>query len=237
MTKRKLILDTETTGLDVEKGDRIVEIGIIELQDDIKTGSGFHSYINPERNVSIEAKRIHKLDETFLKDKPKFAEIIDDLNNYIKDSVLVIHNAVFDKKFLDFEYENCGYKPLQNQIIDTINIARKEFPGQSVSLDSLCRKLKVDNSNRKIHGAFKDSDLLTSVYLKLTTGKQNSFYLENKYSEKDLNLNRNNLNIKNTQNQKYTDRSSHFPILKEELEEHRRFIKKIKNSVWEILNN
>ena len=229
---RKLVLDTETTGLDVNNGDRILEIGILELYDDIKTGKSFHSYINPETKINIDAKKIHNIDEQFLNDKPKFYEIIDDLNKFIGNDPLIIHNANFDKKFLDFEFENCGYEPMSNEIIDTIILARKEFPGQSVSLDSLCRKLKIDNSNRKIHGAIKDAELLLAVYLKLTTGKQVSLSFNDTNQEKNIDLDENQ-----DENDKIImkDRSTNFTYPKKELLDHKDFIKSIKNSIWSKL--
>ena len=134
--RRLLVLDTETTGLDLENGDRVIEIGIIELIDGVKTGHNFQQYFNPNKKIEKSAQDIHGLTNEFLSDKPNFYEIADEFNDYIKESTLLIHNASFDIKFLDFELENCGKKKINNEIIDTLNIAKKEFPGQSVSLDS-----------------------------------------------------------------------------------------------------
>ena len=223
---RKLVLDTETTGLKVDEGDRIIEIGIIELIDNIKTGKNYHIYLNPEKKIDKNAEKIHGLNNEFLESKPKFFEIALDLINYISSSTLIIHNAEFDKKFLDFELENCGFKVLDNQIIDTLSIARKEYPGQSVSLDALCRKLKIDNSAREKHGALLDAELLSSVFLEMTEGKQTLLeFEESKYDD-------NNKLLKLSSIKKNFTREKITYLPKDELESHQKFIKTINNSIW-----
>ena len=155
---RELVLDTETTGLNHEDGDRIVEIGIIELKNHIKTGNFFHYYINPERKSDPKAEQVHGLSQDFLSDKPVFSDISEELVNFLGDSKIIIQNALFDTGFLNSELIRCGLGELKEEnILDTLNLARKKFPGQSVSLDALCRKFGIDISNRK-----KSSQILSS---------------------------------------------------------------------------
>ena len=229
IAKRELILDTETTGLDVESGDRIIEIGIIELIDSIKTGNDYHALINPEKDIDKSAQRVHGISNDDLKDKPKFSDIVDELMNFLKDSPIIIHNADFDRKFLDFELENCGRKRLTNEIIDTLIIARKEFPSQSVSLDSLCKKLKIDNTNRDYHSAIVDADLLSSIYLKLTSGKQAALKLNSdQFNTKELT----DQELINTKKKMIAVRKDMSYLPEDEYDQHKKFIKEIKSSVW-----
>ena len=229
IAKRELILDTETTGLDVESGDRIIEIGIIELIDSIKTGNDYHALINPEKDIDKSAQRVHGISNDDLKDKPKFSDIVDELMNFLEDSPIIIHNADFDRKFLDFELENCGRKRLTNEIIDTLIIARKEFPSQSVSLDSLCKKLKIDNTNRDYHSAIVDADLLSSIYLKLTSGKQATLKLNSdQFNTKELT----DQELINTKKKMIAVRKDMSYLPEDEYDQHKKFIKEIKSSVW-----
>ena len=228
---RKLVLDTETTGLNVENGDRIIEIGIVELIDKIKTGNNYQIYINPERKIEKSAQKIHGLSNDFLDKKPKFHEIANELISYISNSTLIIHNAEFDIKFLDFELENCGYNKLSNNVEDTMLMARKEYPGQSVSLDSLCRKLKIDRSARSRHGALLDADLLSSVYIEMTSGKQ-AFLNFDKNMQQDLSKGSKNALTQNLR----LDRKSINYLPKEEYQNHIKFIETIDHSLWEQLN-
>ena len=153
---RELVLDTETTGLDHENGHRIVEIGIIELENYLPTGNYFHHYLNPERVSDKRAQEVHGLSTEFLSDKPKFSDIADEFIEYISDSKIIIHNASFDIGFINAELTRCDMKELsQDIIIDTLVLAKKKFLGQSVSLDSLCRKYDIDLADRAIHGALK----------------------------------------------------------------------------------
>jgi len=226
--RRLLVLDTETTGLDLENGDRVIEIGIIELIDGVKTGNNFQQYFNPNKKIEKSAQDIHGLTNEFLSDKPNFYEIADEFNDYIKESTLIIHNASFDIKFLDFELENCGKKKINNEIIDTLNIAKKEFPGQSVSLDSLCKKLQINNSHRKLHGALLDADLLSSVYLKMSTGKQSSLELQSNMIHDEFN---DNLKV-NQSNKFYQIRNDLIYLPDSEYKEHDEFIKKFTSPIW-----
>lgn len=170
---REIVLDTETTGFDPETGDRIVEIGAVELYNHVATGRTYHQYINPERTMPAEAFEVHGLGDDFLRDKPKFAEIGRAFLDFVQDSKLIIHNASFDMKFLNAEL---GWMKLPllpwDQAIDTLSIARQRFPGSPASLDALCRRFNIDNSSRTLHGALLDSEILAEVYLELIGGRQ-----------------------------------------------------------------
>ena len=177
---REIVLDTETTGLDPYADHRLVEIGCIELINHMPTGRQYHQYINPQRPMPKEAFDVHGLGDDFLKEQPVFAEVADDFIEFIgDDSVLVIHNASFDMKFLNAELEWLN-KPriAMERALDTVQMARKKFPGSPVSLDALCRRFKIDNSNRTLHGALLDSDLLAQVYLELLGGRQHGLSLD-----------------------------------------------------------
>ncbi|KKB08316.1 DNA polymerase III subunit epsilon [Devosia chinhatensis] len=174
---REIVLDTETTGLSPQGGDRLVEIGCVELINHIPTGKHFHVYINPQRSMPEEAFRVHGLSEEFLSDKPLFAAIIDDFLAFIGDATLVIHNAPFDMGFLNAQLINAGRTALANPVIDTVMVARQKHPGARVSLDALCKHYGIDNSRRTLHGALLDSEILAEVYLELIGGKQVSLAL------------------------------------------------------------
>ena len=173
---REIVLDTETTGLDPAAGHRLVEIGCLELFNHVSTGRVFHSYINPERDVPIEAYNVHGLSYDFLKDHPKFNAVVEGFLNFIEEAPLVIHNARFDMKFLNHELRLLGKPPLHpTRAIDTLEIVRQKFPGSPASLDALCRRFKIDNSNRIKHGALLDAELLAEIYLELKGGRQPDF--------------------------------------------------------------
>lgn len=176
---REIVLDTETTGFDPETGDRIVEIGAVELMGHMPTGNTYHQYINPERAMPEDAFAVHGLGDDFLRDKPKFAEVGQAFLDFIGDAKLVIHNASFDMKFLNAElgWMNLPQLPF-DQAIDTLAIARKRFPGSPASLDALCRRFGIDNGARTLHGALLDSEILAEVYLELIGGRQPGFGLE-----------------------------------------------------------
>lgn len=186
---RQIVLDTETTGLSPNDGDRLVEIGCLEIVNQVATGETFHRYINPERDVPKGAFDVHGLSEEFLRDKPKFAEVADDFLEFIGDDPLVIHNASFDMGFLNHELKQTGRAALAaGRAVDTLLIARKRYPGAQNSLDALCRRFGVDNSNRIKHGALLDAELLAEVYLELMGGRQPGLVL-------DANLDRRKLDI------------------------------------------
>lgn len=174
---REIVLDTETTGLSPVSGDRIVEIGCIELFNHIPTGRNLHIYLNPQRDMPEEAFRVHGLSNEFLRDKPLFASKADEFLEFITDATLVIHNAEFDIGFLNHELERMGRTRLTNPVIDTVTVARERHPGARVSLDALCKHYGIDNSRRVLHGALLDSEILADVYLELIGGRQVSLGL------------------------------------------------------------
>ncbi|WP_373355345.1 DNA polymerase III subunit epsilon [Pseudoroseicyclus sp. CXY001] len=175
---REIVLDTETTGFEPESGDRIVEIGAVELSGHLPTGRTFHKYLNPQRDMPQEAFEVHGLSEEFLSDKPLFADLADEFLAFVGDAKLVIHNAGFDMKFLNAELRWAGKPTLpMDQAIDTVAIARRRFPGSPASLDALCRRFGIDNSARTLHGALLDSEILAEVYLELIGGRQPDFAL------------------------------------------------------------
>ncbi len=171
---REIVFDTETTGLEPEKGDRLVELGAVELVNHLPTGRHFHKYINPQRPVPAEVVAIHGLDDAFLRDKPVFADIVEEFLVFIgTDAKLVAHNAAFDLRFMNSELGRCGRPPLSpDRIIDTVLMARRKYPNANNTLDGLCRRFGIDNSNRTLHGALLDSELLAEVYLELIGGRQ-----------------------------------------------------------------
>ena len=175
---REIVLDTETTGFDPETGDRIVEIGAVELKGHMPTGNTYHQYINPERAMPEEAFQVHGLGDDFLRDKPVFKDIAQGFVDFIGDAKLVIHNAAFDIKFLNAELSWVGISTIPwERAIDTLEIARRKFPGSPASLDALCRRYGIDNSTRTLHGALLDSEILADVYLELIGGRQPDFAL------------------------------------------------------------
>lgn len=176
---RQIVLDTETTGLSPDEGHRLVEVGCLEVFNHVPTGNVFHRYINPERDMPEGAFRVHGLSAEFLSDKPKFAEVVDEFLEFIGDAELVIHNAGFDMTFLNAELKWVGRPPIaQARAIDTLQIARKRFPGAQNSLDALCRRFNIDNSGRVKHGALLDAELLAEVYLELMGGRQPGLVLD-----------------------------------------------------------
>jgi DNA polymerase III subunit epsilon len=170
--KREVVLDTETTGLSPAAGDRVVEIGCVELVNHIPTGRHFHVYLNPQRAMPDEAFRVHGLTEEFLQDKPLFEAVADDFLDFVEAATLVIHNAPFDMAFLNAELERSRRPSLRNEVIDTVMLARQVHPGARVSLDALCKHYGVDNTRRVLHGALLDSEILADVYLELIGGRQ-----------------------------------------------------------------
>lgn len=170
---REIVLDTETTGTDPSSGDRIVEIGCVELVNHVPTGRFFHKYMNPERAMSAGALAVHGLSDEFLKDKPVFRDIIEEFVAFLGDGRLVIHNAAFDVGFLNAEFARTGHPAIAlNQVVDTLALARRKHTGASNSLDALCARYGIDNSRRTKHGALLDAEILAEVYIELIGGKQ-----------------------------------------------------------------
>ena len=169
---KEIVLDTETTGISVKEGHRIVEIGCIELDNLIPTKNRFHCYLNPERKVSEKALAIHGYSDEFLKNKEKFSQVAERFLNFIKGKRLIIHNAEFDLTHLNNELKLIGKKNIENEILDTLILARAKFPGSSINLDSLCKRYRIDNSKRVQHSALVDCDLLSKVYINLIDQKE-----------------------------------------------------------------
>ena len=180
---KEIVLDTETTGLSVKEGHRIVEIGCIELDDLIPTKKKFHCYLNPERKVSEKAFEVHGYSDSFLSDKMKFREIADDFLRFIKDKRLIIHNAEFDLSHLNNELQIIGKNKIDNEVVDTVSLARDKFPGSQISLDALCKRYRIDNSKRVQHTALIDCDLLSKVYINLIDQKEPTLDFKNKEEE------------------------------------------------------
>ena len=212
---REIVLDTETTGISVKEGHRIVEIGCIELENLIPTKKKFHCYLNPERKVSEKAFQVHGYSDEFLSKQKKFSEVLEEFSNFIKGARLIIHNAEFDLAHLNNELSLHGKKFLNNDVIDTLILARDKYPGSSVSLDALCKRFRIDNSKRVQHTALIDCDLLTKVYINLIDQK-----------EPTLNFKNNNNDFEAS---KVLDVSYYKKIVvpsKEEIEQHKKYLKK-----------
>ncbi len=189
---KEIVLDTETTGLSVQEGHKIVEIGCIELNDLVPTTNIFHCYLNPQRKVSKDALKVHGYTDEFLSNKKKFYEIVDEFLEFIKDKKLIIHNADFDLAHLNNELQLIGKKKIEKvNVIDTLDIARDKFPGSSISLDALCKRYRIDNSKREKHNALVDCELLTKVYINLIDQKEPTLNFQKKTEEnliKDKNI-------------------------------------------------
>ena len=183
---KEIVLDTETTGISVKEGHRIVEIGCIELDNLIPTKNKFHIYINPERKVSEKAFEVHGYTDEFLSKQKKFNEIVDEFLEFINGKRLIIHNADFDLGHLNNELLLCGKNKISNEIIDTLVLAREKFPGSSISLDALCKRFRIDNSKRNKHTALIDCDLLSKVYINLIDQKEPSFNLVDRNDSVDI---------------------------------------------------
>ena len=182
---KEIVLDTETTGISVKEGHRIVEIGCIELDNLIPSKNKFHCYLNPERKVSEKAFEVHDYKDEFLSKQKKFNEIVEDFLNFIGDKRIIIHNAEFDLSHLNNELKLLGMSEIKNEIIDTLSIARDKHPGSSVSLDALCKRYRIDNSRRAKHTALIDCDLLSKVYINLIDQKEPAFDLKT-FDEEDI---------------------------------------------------
>ncbi|PCI63878.1 MAG: DNA polymerase III subunit epsilon [Kordiimonadales bacterium] len=218
---RELIFDTETTGFDPLSGDRLIEIGLVEMVDRSLTGNHYHVYVNPERDVPEGAVKIHGLTTEFLADKQVFSEVMDEFLEYIgDDSVLVAHNADFDMRFINWELEHAG-RPIihKKRFIDTLAIARTKYPGAANSLDALCKRFSINNAHRTLHGALLDAEILAEVYIELLGGRQGGM---------DLSV------IKEARAIVEKKKREHrrFPASAEDLVAHTEFLKKLKDPIW-----
>lgn len=225
---REIVFDTETTGFNAEEGERLVEIGAVELINHMPTGKTYHQYINPEKEVPEDAFRVHGLSYDFLKDFPTFDKVADEWLEFIgEDSILIAHNAQFDINFVNYELKQLNKTPLTwDRVVDTLEIARNMFPGARNNLDALCRRFGVDNSSRTNHGALLDAELLAKVYLELMGGEEPTMGLEEKKDIKSA------ANFENHDNKVYREPRL-FSLSEEEEKAHQEFCaSKLKEAVW-----
>ncbi len=230
---REIVFDTETTGFDPEAGDKLVEIGAVELINHIPTGVTYHQYINPQRDVPEEAFKVHGLSYDYLKQFPTFDKVVDEWLDFVGDATLVAHNASFDIKFVNYEQKQLGKTQFAwDRVVDTLEIAKVLFPGARVNLDALCRRFGVDNTDRTLHGALLDAQLLAQVYLELLGGREPSLLLDKKNNQavKQDTISANPV-INNIQ-RKYREPRT-FKLDDEVENIHREFItSKLKNAIW-----
>lgn len=225
---REIVFDTETTGFNPEEGDKLVEIGAVELINHMPTGVTFHRYINPQREVPDEAFKVHGLNYEFLKNYPTFAEQVDEWIEFVGDATLVAHNATFDMKFINYEQKELGKITYPwERVVDTLEIARNLFPGSRVNLDALCKRFGVDNSERVLHGALLDADLLAKVYLELLGGQEPTMLQEERKQKS------NNLFIDESAIVRNFREARIFALSEEEEKNHIEFMEKnLKDPVW-----
>ena len=227
---REIVLDIETTGLEFTRGDRIIEIGCVELINYLPTGNIYQKYLNPEKNIPESEEKVNGLTNDFLKQKPSFKKIVPSFLEFIKKDPLVVHNAEFDLGFINNELKINNLSQINNTIIDTLIMARKKFPGSPANLDALCRRFDIDLEVRKKHGALIDARLTAKVYLELKGGQQPNFNLnltkdaDNKEEKKRTSLKK----------KKWEERV--YSLSDEESERHKKFIKKIKSPIWNLYN-
>tara|TARA_Y100001970_G_C14070252_1_gene769021 strand:+ start:289 stop:954 length:666 start_codon:yes stop_codon:yes gene_type:complete len=214
---KEIVLDTETTGISTKDGHRIVEIGCIELDNLIPTQKKFHCYINPERKVSEKAFKVHGYSDEFLSDKKKFNEIVDEFLEFIGDKRLIIHNAEFDLSHLNNELKILSKKNIQNEVIDTLILAREKFPGSSISLDALCKRYRIDNSKRNKHTALIDCDLLSKVYINLIDQKEPTLNFNDQGKERNTEMSKNILYFKKVVEISEEEKKNHSQYLKTNL--------------------
>ncbi len=227
---REIVLDTETTGFEPEEGHKIIEIGAVELENHVMTGRTFQVYIQPERDVPADSIAVHGITEAFLKDKPVFSQVYMDFLEFIGDGTLIIHNAKFDMKFLNHELKQVGHAPLlMDRVIDTLDIARRKFPGSPANLDSLCRRFNIDLSEREVHGALLDSQLLAEVYLELLGGRQHGMLLA---AETESNNDASSKMSVETSKERPFREPRDFKLSDEEIAAHNDMLEKISDPLW-----
>ena len=224
---REIVLDTETTGLNYMEGDRIIEVGCVELINHIPTGKNLQFYCSTNRKIGEDAIKIHGLTNEFLKKHPALKEHLKNFFDFIKNDTLIIHNAEFDVGFINNELKLIGAKPITNKIIDTMLLARKKLNVRITNLDHLCRRFSIDTSSRKLHGALLDCHLLAGVYLELLGGKQTSLNLSEFKKNNTRLINKTQANNSNINKVKLT---------KEEIQSHKELVKSIKNALWHKLD-
>ncbi|WFW29693.1 MAG: DNA polymerase III subunit epsilon [Wolbachia endosymbiont of Menacanthus eurysternus] len=226
---REIVLDTETTGLDIKFGHRIIEIGCVELINRIPTGKVFHRYINPKRDIPYHSFKIHGISKEFLKDKPLFSDIALEFLNFISNDILIIHNAEFDIKFLNMELNKLNAKLIsQERVLDTLLLARKKFTGSPASLSALCKRFNISLENRELHGALVDAQLLAKVYVELTGGLQIFLFNNKQHKQNNVSTDIHHYRYNNITHRKYSPSD-------EEINEHKKLLNKIHNPLWKKL--
>lgn len=230
---REIVFDTETTGFDPETGDKLVEIGAVELINHIPTGVTYHQYINPQREVPEEAFKVHGLSYDYLKQFPTFDKIVDEWIDFVGDATLVAHNAAFDMKFINYEQKQLDKIQYPwDRVVDTLEIAKVLFPGSRVNLDALCRRFNIDNTDRTLHGALLDAQLLAQVYLELLGGREPSLLLDKKNSSVEKKNVVDSVAVINNIQRQYRE-PRNFSLSEEVEDNHRKFIgAKLKNPIW-----
>lgn len=225
---REIVLDTETTGMDPAEGDKLVEIGCVELENHMPTGRTYHQYINPERDVPAEAVAVHGLTYDRLKKEPTFGEVVGDFLDFLgNDAKLIIHNAEFDMKFINAEIKTYGFASIDpKRVIDTLAMARKKFPGSPANLDALCRRFNVDNTGRTLHGALLDSELLAEVYMELLGGRQRGLGIEPARETVTEEL-----HVSVTKKRVFKEPRA-FEVSAEELEAHQKMMDDLNGPIW-----
>ncbi len=228
---REICLDTETTGLDPKQGHKIIEIACIELNNRVKTKNHFHCYVNPRREVPQEAFAIHGISSEFLQDKPIFDHVAQKFLDFVQDSKIVIHNASFDTKFLNYELQLIGLPPLKKEnIIDSLTLARRKFPGAPASLDALCKRYGIDLSKRTLHGALLDTELLCDVYIELMGGAQEGFRFNSSNGNSKQHLDSDNISNLSNKERKITKQ---IKPSEKDIENHKKFIlDNFKENLW-----
>jgi len=231
-TLREIVLDTETTGMDPFDGHRIIEIGAVELENHLPTGNTLQIYINPEREIPAEATAVHGITDEFIADKPVFSQVYTQFTEFAEGAKLIIHNAAFDLKFLNWELKQVGVGAIDNScVIDTLDMARRAFPGSPANLDALCRRFSIDNTERTYHGALLDSELLAEVYLELLGGRQHGMSLSS-HSVLSGGGDDNNARDIMPKAQKQKREPRDFPLSADEQKAHQEMLDKIKDPLW-----
>ncbi len=232
---REVVLDTETTGLDVSKGHKIIEIGAIELINLVPSGKALHLYVNPKRDIDDDATRIHGITNEFISNKPIFEQVAQEFLDFIGDDNLVIHNAPFDLGFLNSELKQVGLEMIsEDRVVDTLTIARQKFPGAQASLDALCRRFQINNEHRDFHGALIDADLTASVYVELKGGLQPTFLFSKTATATPGNKGNEDIVNSEWSNIKKTYRPPrNQELTKDEIDKHTKFLELITDPIWQ----
>lgn len=231
--RREIVFDTETTGMDPADGDRLVEIGCVEVIDFMPTGKTYHQYINPERDVPAGAVAVHGLTTEFLSDKPVFSEVFHEFTEFVADATLIAHNASFDMKFINYELKTVGYPSIPNRYVkDTLQMARQKFPGAPATLDALCRRFNIDLSGRELHGALLDAELLAEVYLELMGGRQHGLSLAEQEAAKKKAAQNAEISMGLSSAGKKERAARAFSVTEEEKKAHEALLSELQDPIW-----